>query len=98
MALNARQTAFITRLKTFAVTMENMFGEAHALKESYAEEFDDSQDNSLLNSNTDLEETYQFDSMDVKLSINMAIANFINYWTNVAVPTREYGKDIRRIR
>lgn len=98
MALNARQIAFIGKLKNFANMMEMLYGEAFALKKCYEEEYDDEQDNSLLDSNEDLQETYSFDSEDVKTAINQANTNFINFWTNVAVSTREYGKDLRRIK
>jgi hypothetical protein len=98
MALNARQVDFITKLKSFAATLESLYGEAHAIKESHAEEFDDAQDNSLLNENTALEAAYSFDSADIKTAVNQAIENFLNYWNGFAVTTREYGKDLRRIR
>ena len=98
MALNARQETFIGKLKNFANMMEMMYGEACALKGSFTDEFDDEQDNSFLDSNTDLEETYFFDSNDVKTAINQAVANYINYWSNITVSIREYGKDLRRIK
>lgn len=69
MALNRRQIDFLTRLKAFAEKMESLYGEAHALKEAFAEEFDDAQDNSLLNENEDLEIGYFFESTDVKTAI-----------------------------
>lgn len=97
MALNTRQTTYITRLKNFANTIQELYGEAFALKKSHAEEFDDAQDNSFLDSNADLEAAYYFDSIDVKTAINQTVQNFINFWTNQAVATREYGKDLRRI-
>jgi len=98
MALNSRQTDFIARLKSFATKMESLYGEAHALKEAHAEEFDNLSDNSLLNATKDIEAIYFFDSSDVKTAVNQAVQNYINFWTGDAVGTREYGKDLRRIK
>jgi hypothetical protein len=98
MALNTRQTTFITRLKTFATNMEALYGEAHALKNAYTEEFADNQDNCLLTDDSDLQDAYFFDCADVGTAINQAVANLINFWTGSAVGTRNYGTDLRRIK
>lgn len=98
MALNARQMSFITQLKQFASNIEALYGEAHELSESFLEEFDDGQDHSFLVSNADLEAMYFMSSADVKAAVNQAAVNFINYWVGSAVTTREYGKDIRRVK
>jgi hypothetical protein len=98
MALNSRQIDFITRLKKFATDMENLHSEAFNLGQAFDEEFDDAQDNSFLVSNTDLTTFYFFDSTDIKSAVNQSVDNFINFWTGSAVGTREYGKDLRRIK
>lgn len=98
MSLNVRQVNFITRLKNFATSLENMYGEAHALVQSHAEEFDDAQNNSFLTSNDDLEAAYFFDSDDVKTAVNQTVNDFLNFWNGDAVNTREHGKDLRRIK
>lgn len=98
MAINARHTAYLTRLKDFATTMETAYGEAHALKESFDEEFNGEQDNSFEDENEELMAKFNFDSDDVKAAVDQAVTQFINYWTGIAVAQREYGKDLRRIK
>lgn len=98
MALNGRQMNFITKLKAWCEKIEALYGEAHALGQSFDEEFDDASVNSLLDSNTDLNNTYAVQSTDVKVAINKTVDNFINFWTGSAVNTDEYGKYIRRIK
>lgn len=95
--LNLRQVEFIARLKNFGTCIANLHSEAHSLTESYAEEYADAQDNDFGDADN-LEETYNFDATDISAAITYAIANFINYWDGDAVETREYGKDIRRIK
>ena len=95
--LNTRHRDFITKLKDFAETLQNMYGEAYALKESYAEEFATSQDHDLADVDN-LEATYAFDETDVQSAVNQACVNYCNFWVGDAVGTRDYGKDLRRIK
>lgn len=95
--LNSRQNQFITDLKNFAQTLENAYGQAHALGQAYDEEFSTAQDNDLADADN-LEATYSFVAADVAAAVNQAVDNFVNFWTGVAVGTREYGSDLRRIK
>lgn len=95
--LNSRQIQFINDLKELAETLEDAYGKAHAIAESYDEEFGNTQDNDLATADN-LESTYNFDATDVTAAVNQGVDNFINYWTGNAVTTREYGKDLRRIK
>lgn len=97
MALNMRQINFITRLKTFSSNIECLYGKAHMLKKEFDEEFDTGKDHALADEETALEATYSMGSADVEAAITSA-ENFMNYWTGVAVDTKEYGKDLRRIK
>ena len=95
--LNARQINFLTKLKTFAEDIKKLYGTAHDIAESYDEEFSNAQDNDLSTADN-LEDVYNFDSGDVSAAVNQAVDNFINFWIGNAVTTREYGKDLRRIK
>lgn len=98
--LNDRQIAFINRTRAFAAHVADLYGEAYELKQSFDEEFESPQDNSIDPTDgkaDNLEEMYNFDYNDAKAALDQAVENFINYWTGAAVGTREYGKDLRRI-
>ena len=97
MALNNRQTMFINRVQEIAdlgVKLAQLVPEA---VQQFAEEFDNEQDNSLLNSDSDVEAAYGFNAADVKAAMNQFCGQFANFWNGSAVTTREYGKDCRRV-
>lgn len=95
--LNFRQTNFITELKAFANSCEALYNKATCLKKCYDEEFATGKDNDLSNAEN-LEVSYNFDSDDVATAVNQAVDNFKNLWEGNVVDTREYGKDLRRIK
>lgn len=94
--LNARQTQFLSDVKTLGKTFQDAYSQAQKIAESYDEEFGTSQDNDLATAD-DLEATYFFDAADVAAAVNQTVDNFINFWDGDAVTTREYGKDMRRV-
>lgn len=98
MALNSRQVEFITKLKNFAIQIEQCVMQAQCLENCYNEEFADGFDNAFLDVNSELEAAYAFDSTDIKDSIQYSAHNIIEYWTGNSVPTYEYGQWLRRIK
>lgn len=97
MALNERQVLFVERIKEVASLGVQIAQKAEEIKQQFDEEFDDAQDNSLLNENTALIESCGFDSTDVKSFKNQFLTQFTNFWEGSAVTTREYGKEARRV-
>jgi hypothetical protein len=95
--LNMRQITFLNDLSNFAKDIEDLYGRAHDLQKRYVEEFDSEKDHCLADC-SNLEESRYYDSTDVANAIDYGLAGFINYWVGNAVTTREYGKDLRRIK
>ena len=98
MALNIRQTMFITELKNFASMIEQCIVKGKCLKDCYDEEFADGLDNALINQNTELIQGYAFDSDDIKYAVTESITNLLQFWVGNAVPANDYGKLVRRIK
>ena len=98
MALNERQSEFLTQIKTTSDKMQVAYQEVKELSEHFVEEFATTQDNALDTTATasDLAAmglTYAV----IGSAINQGFVGLINFWEGNAVTTREYGKDIRRI-
>ena len=95
--LNARQVDFINELKDFANDCEALYFKADCLKNCYDDEFSNGKDNDLSSADN-LESVYSFDSVDISTAVNQAVDNLRNFWAGNAIDTREYGKDLRRIK
>jgi hypothetical protein len=97
MALQMRQTSFITKLSLFVNKMEALWYEGMCLEKCFDEEFDTEKDNALDEVTQDIENSYGFSATNIEDAIT-AIKQFRNYYEGNAVITNEYGKDIRRIK
>lgn len=98
MALNERQSVFISEIKSVSNDMQNAYQKIKELAEHFDEEFATNQDNALDNAGVTSDLTAMgLDYSAITAAINQGFDNFINFWEGNAVNTREYGKDIRRI-
>ena len=98
MALNERQSIFLSEIKTEANNLQNSYQKIKELAEHFTEEFATSQDNAL----DDAGVAADLEAMGLTYAVigsanNQGFVGLINFWEGNAVTTREYGKDIRRI-
>lgn len=97
-SLNERQLAFINKLKYLAALMDQVHNLSFQLKESFTEEFKSSQDNALDEAGlADDLAALGLDYSSIQAICDQALTNYVKFYTNEAVSTREYGKDVRRI-
>lgn len=98
MALNLRQSIFLSKLQMSCNKMQIAYQEAKELKEHFDEEFSNGQDNSLNDAGiVDDLDNMGLDYSSISACSSQGFTNYINFWEGTAVPTREYGKDVRRI-
>ena len=98
MALNERQSEFLSEIKNASNDLQNTYKKFKELEQHFAEEFATTQDNALdvagvVDDLTAMGLTYTV----IATAINQGYINLINFWEGNAVATREYGKDVRRI-
>jgi len=98
MSLNNKQTKFLQKMEQTASLLESLYGTCFSIYEDFQEDLQNGQDNSLNDASVagDLEDR-GYDYSDIAAFCNQACLNFVNFFTNIAVPIREYGKDIRKI-
>ena len=98
MAFNDRQKVFINRIqKEMSRAANELYSVCYELKESFQEEFATGQDNDLSvkeDELLDLGLTYT----DVLAAVNLFGSAYVNLWVGDAVATRQYGKDVRRVK
>ena len=98
MSLNIKQTKFLERSEFIAGQLEALYGECFNLYEDFQEDFQNGQDNALNDAGVAADLALRgYDYDDIAAFCNQPCLNYANFFTNSAVATREYGKDIRKI-
>ncbi len=97
--MNSRQDNFIRNVMAHADKQVEMYSQAFTLRQDYQENYKAGVVNDITTPAMQAEilEAFGIQTSKLQAYINQNCTEFIDYWTNQPVITREYGKNARAI-
>jgi hypothetical protein len=93
--LNTRQKQHVARVQECGKVGNVLYDLCKQIKESHEEEFSTGKSNQI--NTIDLENEFNFSYTLLSASVTKFCTNYIKFWDNESVTTREYGKDARAV-
>lgn len=97
-AMNKRQKHFLSRVEEYFRAAVWLAKEGPEIEQQWSEEFDATRDNDFAEAEAEeFLESLGHSSSDINTAISRFVEDYMNFWENRAVTTREYGRFARRV-